>query len=192
MPRQQCSVCRHPQLQAIDAALASRTSVRAIAKQFGVSPAAVDRHHHHEDHAKNRINTEEIVRIDKEIRKLHFAQTAARKRRDNTVALQIARELRNWHTLRVKASAVSQAKTTQSEQLSRSEAIALAEALIESEVTAGNPEVIAWLSAVLERVQHMNKSEVNAHHTEPKPTSEDESVGVRDSDSGLSSENEKA
>ncbi len=39
-----CSICQHPQRQAIDQALASGGGNRAIAKQFGVSHAAIGRH----------------------------------------------------------------------------------------------------------------------------------------------------
>lgn len=173
MPHQQCSVCRHPKREEIDAALAGLESVRAVAKRFGISPAAADRHHHHDDNKKKRMNTADLTRIDAEIRKLHFAQTAARKRRDNTVALQIARELRSWFTLRVKASAVSQAnQVQQNEEIGRVEAIAMARLLIESEVAAGSAETVAWLHALLERVQHVNTSAAEHAPSEPAEPAE--------------------
>ncbi len=41
----ECSVCKHPQRQALDAALASGgLSNRSIARQFELGPSAIDRH----------------------------------------------------------------------------------------------------------------------------------------------------
>lgn len=46
MPRN-CTACMHPQRDAIDLALLSGETLRAIAKRFGVSVAAVNRHRDH-------------------------------------------------------------------------------------------------------------------------------------------------
>jgi len=41
---QTCTVCRHPEVKAIDAALLVKTPSRTIARQFGISRDAVVRH----------------------------------------------------------------------------------------------------------------------------------------------------
>lgn len=43
MPRP-CSICRHPECQAIEQALAAKAPYRMIAERFGTSPAALHRH----------------------------------------------------------------------------------------------------------------------------------------------------
>ena len=45
MPRP-CSICRHPERQAMDQALAANEPFRYIANRFGTSPAALHRHYH--------------------------------------------------------------------------------------------------------------------------------------------------
>jgi hypothetical protein len=42
-----CTVCRHPELEAINGALRAREPLRAIAARFGASRAALDRHCRH-------------------------------------------------------------------------------------------------------------------------------------------------
>lgn len=151
MPHQTCSICRHPQREAIDA---DRGSVRAVAKRFGLSPAAVDRHRHHGEHAKARINSGQIEHIDAEIKKLIRAQNRAKKKRDGAGALAIARELRNWFVLRSKAEiaaigTASEQSGKDGEQLSPVEALALAKAVIEGQLA--DPEVCAWILGLAER-----------------------------------------
>jgi len=176
MPHQQCSVCRHENLEAIEVALKSGASVRVVAGRFGLSKTAVDRHRNHGKHEMDRINTGELQRIDAEIAKLHRAENRAKRRRDNAGALQIARELRSWFTLRVKASAISQAsQVPQGEQMSHGEAVAMARTIVEAEVTSGSAETIEWLRGLLERTQHANKrDEHEAEPTAVQVESEDE------------------
>jgi hypothetical protein len=163
MSRQQCTVCKHPELAAIDAALASGASVRAVAGQFGVSKTAVDRHHNHAKHKQDRINTGEIQRIDKEIAKLHRAENRAKRRRDTAGALALARELRSWFALRQKAEAISGARQVQqAEEITRGEAVTMARAIVEAELTSGSTEIIEWLRGLLERAGTANKSELES------------------------------
>jgi len=153
MPHQKCSVCQHDEREAIDLALKGGATIRAVAGQFGLSKTAVDRHRNHSKHEQTRTNIGQIARIDQEIRKLHLAETRARKRRDNTAALQIAKELRSWFTLRTKAEAIASAQAQPTdEQITHAEALATARAIIEAELTAGGGEVIEWLRSLLERV----------------------------------------
>jgi predicted transcriptional regulator len=167
MPNQRCSVCIHPQLAAIEAGLKSGLSVRESARRFGLSPAAIDRHVHHDARAKSRVNIEQIAHIDEQIKKLTRAQNAAKKRRDNASALAIARELRSWFVLKGKAQAVvNAAQTQQPEPITRAEAIGVAKAIIESEVNAGAAETIEWLRGLTDRVQR--KSEVESVAAAPE------------------------
>jgi transposase-like protein len=153
MPHATCTVCTHHELQSIEVALKGGGSVRAVAKRFGLSPAAVDRHKHHDEYEKTRVNTGEIARINAEIRKLHLAQTNARKRRDNELALQIARELRNWFILKRKAELASgtASDSGSQEQLSPGEAVLLARSVIEARLD--DPAVREWLLQLVERIR---------------------------------------
>src|SRR5258708_23407987 len=152
MPHARCSVCNHPPRGAIRAARRGGEPVRAIAKRFGLTPASTDRHFHHDEREKNRASIGEIARINAEIRKLHLAQTNARKRRDNELALQIAKELRNWFVLKRKTELASIGTSSDSagEQLSPAEALTLAKAVIESDLHS--PEVISWVEQLHERI----------------------------------------
>jgi hypothetical protein len=152
MPHPTCTVCTHEAHEMIDSLLMSGGSVRGVARRFGLSPAAVHRHQHHGDREKNRINTGDLERINAEIKKLHHAQTAARKRRDNDAALAISRELRSWHVLKQKAelSAIGTATENATEQLSPTEAVALAMAVIEARL--GDPDVRSWVIGITERI----------------------------------------
>lgn len=149
MPHASCSVCKHDQLEAIDKALLSGASLRATAKQFRLTHAALHRHRHHGAPGQSRKDIGSFERIDREIRKLRHAETAAKKRRDSTAALQIARELRHWFTLRVRAEAVDDAGKVEPPELSADEALALAKALIESRLD--DPDVVVWLRWLLNR-----------------------------------------
>lgn len=153
MPHKICSVCAHEQREAIDLALRTNScSLRVLAGRFGVSKTALDRHHHHLDHKKDRENIEQIAGIDAEIGKLIRAQNRAKKKRDNVGALAIARELRAWYVLKAKAAAaVSASQPEQLQEISHAEAIALAKAIIEAEVTPGSSELSAWLQGLCER-----------------------------------------
>jgi hypothetical protein len=155
MPHARCSICNHPDLEAINTARKAGDPVRAIAKRFGITPASADRHFHHEEHEKNRQNIGQITRIDEEIRKLIRAQNRAKKKRDNALALQIAKELRNWFTLRTKAeiAAIGTASENSPEQLSPAEALTLAKAVIESDLHS--PEVVAWIEQLHARLGHI-------------------------------------
>lgn len=53
MPRP-CSLCQHPEREAIEQALAAKEPYRAIAKRFGTSPATLYRHQ--QDHAQPHVN----------------------------------------------------------------------------------------------------------------------------------------
>jgi hypothetical protein len=163
MPHQQCTVCLHADRPAIEAALESGASVRAVARQFGLKHAAIDRHRHHDRNARTRMNIGSLEKIDAAIKKLRQAETNARKRKDSSMALQIAKELRSWFTLRVKAEAISGPREVQqAEQISRPEAVAMARSIIEAEATSGSTETIEWLRGLLERVQGANKRDERA------------------------------
>jgi leucyl aminopeptidase len=153
MPHPKSSVFLHPERLAIEAALDSGESVRSVAERFNLKPTSVHRYKNRERNAKARINTGEITRIDREISKLIRAQNRAKRKRNTTESLAIARELRSWFALRAKAEVMASAAQTEQEDstLSRSEALALAQGLIESEVNAGGQEIIAWLRALVER-----------------------------------------
>jgi hypothetical protein len=154
MPKQRCSVCRHPDVANIDTALKAGESVRKTAARFGLSPTAVGRHKLEDDRAKTSINTGQIAKIDDEIQKLKRAQNRAKKKRDAAGVLAIARELRNWFVLRQKAEIASIATTEASgkaEALSHDEALILARSLIEGSL--GDPEIQTWLEALVLRVR---------------------------------------
>jgi transposase len=154
MPHPRSTVSKHPDRLSIEAALVSGESIRSVAARFNLSSAAVNRYKNRERYAQTRINTGEIARIDREINKLIRAQNLAKRKRNTSDALAIARELRNWFGLRAKAEVMASAvQTEQDSTLSRSEALALARGLIESEVDADGKEIIAWLRALVERVR---------------------------------------
>jgi hypothetical protein len=129
--------------------------VRKVAKRFGVSPAALDRHRHHDDPKKNRQGTDEIKLIDKEIRKLHHAETAARKRRDNAGALAISRELRNWHTLKSKLlGSMTPEKDAPAASVSERDALQMAQSIIEANLSGDQrQQVCDWLTGLMERIR---------------------------------------
>jgi hypothetical protein len=155
MPRADCTVCKHTDVALIDQTLKAGESIRKTAKRFGVSHQAIFRHTQHDKITKRPINIEEIARIDKEIRKLHLAQTNARKRRDSTMALQIAKELRSWFVLKQKAILASigaKQDTADAIQVPQHELIALARAMIESRIPMDR-EIQQWVLALAERIQ---------------------------------------
>jgi hypothetical protein len=153
MPHQRSTVFVHPERLAIEQALDSGESVRAVAERFNLKPTSVHRYKNRERNAKARINTGEITRIDREINKLIRAQNRAKRKRNTTESLAIARELRSWFALRAKAEVIASAAHTEQATLSRGEALALAQGVIESEVNAGGKEITAWLLALADRVR---------------------------------------
>jgi transposase-like protein len=151
VPRRRCRACDHAEHDAIDAALKAGGSLRTVAKRFGLAPHTVFLHTHHDDTKKTPISKGETARIDKEIQRLHWAQNRAQRRKDNALALQIARELRNWHGLRLKAVAIDAARPSeQLEAISLAEALELARGLVEGALN--DPEVVSWLRSLLERL----------------------------------------
>lgn len=151
MPHQTCSVCRHSELQAINAALMGPATLRTLAEKYGLSKSALERHKNHSRNQKNRLDTDELARIDAEIRKLHHAETTAKKRRDGALALRISREIRNWHETRANAVALFAAnRQTTDEVISPAEALQLARAVVESHLS--EPETRAWIRGLAERI----------------------------------------
>jgi hypothetical protein len=152
MPHKQCSVCVHKDLEAIDA---DRDSVRAVAKRFGLSPAAVDRHRHHDEHDKKRQNTGQIAEIALEIRRLKRAQTAARKRRDSAAFVRLSAELRQWHTLKAKLlGSMVPEKDAPEASVSERDALQMAMAIIEANLTGDQRQlVLEWLNGLNERLR---------------------------------------
>jgi transposase-like protein len=157
MPNRVCTVCSHSEVNVINAALKAGESVRKAAKRFGVSPAAIDRHKHHDEYARRRQareNPGHISHIDDEIKKLIRERNRAKKRRDVAGVVTIARELRNWFILKQKAelASIGTAETKgKGEDLSQSEALALAKVIIESQ--SHDQGVLAWLEAQMERIR---------------------------------------
>jgi hypothetical protein len=150
MPHATCSVCKHPEIEAIEQAIASGGSVRVVARRFGLTHAAVGRHRLHEKSRENRINFAQIARIDKEIKKLNSAERHSKKKRDTDSVLKISRELRNWLTLRAKYEAITGARqAVETADISPAEALALARTLIENSLS--DADVCAWLRSVAER-----------------------------------------
>src|SRR5437879_1152140 len=158
MPHQTCTICRHPDLEAINS---DRGSVRKVAKRFGVSPAALDRHRHHSDHAKNRVNGGQIKQIDEEIRRLKRAQTAARKRRDSAAFVRLSGELRQWHTLKSKLSGSAlPEKDAPKPAVSERDLLVTAMAIIEANLTGDCcQQVCEWLTGLMERLRPPDASE---------------------------------
>jgi predicted DNA-binding transcriptional regulator AlpA len=154
MPRADCTVCKHKDVALIDQTLKAGESIRKTAKRFGLSNAAIFRHMNHGEHAKSRINIGQIAHIDEEIKKLIRAQNRAKRKRNTSEVLAISRELRNWFVIRTKAEIVSIATkpdTTESAEVPQHELIALARALIESQLQ--DPDVQRWLLGLVERIQ---------------------------------------
>jgi hypothetical protein len=154
MPKPRCSICRHPQLTEINAALKGGTSVRKAAARFGLSTAAIGRHRLEDERAKTRVNIGDLAHIDEEIQKLKRAQNRAKRKRDGSLVLQIAKELRNWFVLRSRAEVAEigvASAANKEDQLTPGEALALARSVVESQL--GEPEVRAWVLALAERLR---------------------------------------
>jgi hypothetical protein len=59
--RDRCSGCQHPQAADLDAALVSGTSIRHLAKRFGLSTSAVHRHKAHVSASLVRVGPAAII-----------------------------------------------------------------------------------------------------------------------------------
>jgi hypothetical protein len=163
MPHKVCSVCLHPDRPAIDIALKSgAASVRVVAGQFGLKKSAVQRDLHHDDEkdfSNPRENVGEAAHISREIAKLKRAQENAKRRRDVRGQIGFSRELRRWHELKVKAEAVAAAtKPAELAEMDRGEALSTARALIESEVSQGAADTIAWLCELAASIPGINSA----------------------------------
>jgi hypothetical protein len=153
VPKPRCTICLHPEKQAIEETLKAGESVRKTAARFGLSSTAVNRHVHEGDHAKTSVNSGQIARIDAEIAKLKRAQTRARKKRDSAGVLAIARELRNWFVLRQKAEITEIAMAgdaASGAEIPLRDAVAIAKSVIESQLN--DHEIQSWLRSLLERI----------------------------------------
>jgi hypothetical protein len=154
MPHAVCGACKHPEAAAIDAAIKAKAPLRVVAKRFRLSLTTIFLHSHHDDAKKSRINIGQIARIDKEIAQLRAAASRAKRRKNNELALNIAKELRSWFQLRVKAEIVAgaqQAKQADQQAITPAEALGLAQAVIESQLDS--VEVRSWLKALSERIE---------------------------------------
>ena len=151
MPRKGCSVCLHTDAQAIDAALKAGVPLRTLARQHGLSVAAVHRHANHGKPKKTAIKPSQIEKIDHEIRKLVNAKSRCRNKRDS---LAISRELRHWYAVRAKAELASIATRdsgmSEPGAISSAEATAMAKAIIEGQLA--DPDVRAWVMGLAERI----------------------------------------
>jgi transposase-like protein len=153
MPHARCSICTHAQFDAIALMLKAGESVRVVARRFGLSHAAVNRHQHEDDRTKNSTNIGQTAKIDEEIKKLIRAQNRAKRKRDSAGALAIARELRNWFVLRQKAEVVEASTTaalTSGGEIPLRDAVAISKSVIESQFA--DPEIQAWLTGMVERI----------------------------------------
>ena len=156
MPHQACTVCAHEQRPAIDEALGrGQPSLRELAKQVGVTHSALWRHRQHGVPGKPKVVTD----IKAEITKLRAAQTAAKRRRDTNAVLAISREIRNWMTLESKNQAASRSDSGNSEELPRSEALAMAKTIIEADLADGGLETKVWLVGLMARLNESNGQE---------------------------------
>jgi hypothetical protein len=151
MPHHSCTVCQHPDVAAIDAALRQGTPpMRELAKRTGLSLTAVFRHKQHAKATKGPT----LNNIPEEIRKLKIMLAAAKRKKDTTAALSISREIRAWVMLDAKTQPFSApGSDADAAEMPLSEALATARVLIEVEVDAGSADTIAWLYALAERAR---------------------------------------
>jgi hypothetical protein len=154
MPRQTCSVCKHLERDAIDAAIRKGSPpLRAIAERSGLSLTAVHRHKQHMVVAKGST----IQNIPEEIRRMRIMLAKAKRKGDTSATLAISREIRAWMTFESKNQSVIPGDTGNVEELSRSDALALARAIVESALD--DPDVKSWLRALVERIPTGTKPE---------------------------------
>ena len=99
-----CKVCKHPEKNAIDAALVRGTPYRKVAAQFsGVSGAAIQRHKRHipgtlvEASNAERVSeaTNLLTKVDVLIRESEAIADAAKKEKDPPAATSALREARS-------------------------------------------------------------------------------------------------
>lgn len=151
MPHKRCTVCAHPECQAADTALARGDSLREVAQRYGFSKSSIERHARHARGQKSRLDSDELNRIDGEIRGLRVSQAAARRRGEAALVLRIAREIRQWHETRAKAVAMFDANRHGEEStITPQEALQLARSVIEAHLNEF--ETKAWLRSLVERI----------------------------------------
>jgi transposase-like protein len=144
-PSGSCTVCASPDREAIDRALITKTgSLRSLARQFSLGKDALYRHSKHTISPVNMGSKD----IDEEIIRLRRAQANAERRRDNAAAMKISAELRNWMTLKVKAESYQAPEKAADQGISRREAVAIAQQLIEMELAAGTPGIRDWVEEI--------------------------------------------
>jgi hypothetical protein len=70
-----CTICRHPQRKAIDAALAALTPYRDIAERYGLSSSTLQRH---KQHTASAATTEKALTVTERSQLLKFARLRAK------------------------------------------------------------------------------------------------------------------
>jgi hypothetical protein len=146
MPRQTCSVCKHPERADIEKAITSGTpSLRDLAQQCGLGLTSLFRHKQHMAVAKDSS----MKNIPEEIRKLRIMLAKAKRKGDTSSALSISREIRAWLAFEAKTRPIHQDKTI-TDEIPVRDAVALAKSVIESQLD--DPDVQAWLAGLTERV----------------------------------------
>ena len=148
MPHPACTVCASPLRQEIDDALkAGSPSIRELARQTGIHHASIWRHSQHGVPGKPKT----VSNIKMEIAKLRQAQTAAKRRRDTNAVIKLSREIRSWMQLEAKTRVVTPSEPASTEELSPTQARALAQAVIEAQLT--DADVRQWILGLAERVR---------------------------------------
>jgi hypothetical protein len=147
MPRLPCTACVHPDRARIDEALRSGTPpLRELAKQVGIHHASLFRHKQH----VAPVSGKAVKEIPSEIVKLRRMLVKAKQKHDTPAALSISREIRAWMTLDARTRDVKATDAGRVEEISRSDALSLAEAIVEAQLN--DPDVVAWLTG-MERIQ---------------------------------------
>jgi hypothetical protein len=148
MPHVSCTVCGHRERENIDAALRKGSPpLRELALQVGLTHSALWRHKQHLNPVKGAV----VKDIPAEISKLRAAQTRAKRKGDTAAVLSISREIRAWLAMEAKAESAAAPGGRQEQELTRGEAVAMAKAVIESELNA--PDVSSWLKELFERTR---------------------------------------
>lgn len=95
-----CTVCQHPQLNAITGELVARVPLRTIERKYGLSKSALDRHVQHAAAAVKLVNSAEAIAepVKNEMRKLNARALRilqqAEDAKDHATALTAIRECR--------------------------------------------------------------------------------------------------
>ncbi len=175
MPRLECTVCRHPDREAIDEALRKGSPpMRELAKQSGLSLTAVFRHKQHIAPAKGAA----VKDIAAEIVKLRRAQANAKRKRDTAAVLSISREIRAWLSLEAKAESVAVLSNPEEHGvMTRAEAVETAKTIIEAELSTGGEEIISWFCGLLERAGSTFPATVGVTDQAKSMTTRDELFG---------------